>query len=166
MTQPCLIIYRQQFFYMLLLFWCLVAAGCSNDREGELVDHWIACQKSETGKWVSVDSASTRFGIVRESRYQVSFANQRVVSSIGYALLNCTVYDRNNWTCDDINGLRKVVRGGEGPIDCGGELCFHHVNLFNRSVILLRGVKEAERLCGLFSEQFEREFESRRRFQR
>ncbi len=158
------IVFRLQ--CLLLLSVCLVISGCSNEREGELVGRWIACEKSETGKWVSSDKVLfDRFDIVHESRYQVSFSSQRVVSSTGIELRNCTVYDRNNWTCKDTDGSLLVVKDGKLPsTSCSKATgnCYLQANLFNRGIILVRGVKEADRLCGQWSEGFEttRKFQS------
>jgi hypothetical protein len=149
----------------LLLLWGLVLFGCTNEREGEFVTHWLACQKSEVGKWVSADrSLFNRFDIIHESRYQVSFASQRVVSSTGFELKNCTVYDRNNWDCKDIDGSLFVVKDGQGPLlNCGKAtgLCFLRANFLNRASILLRGGEEADRLCSVFSEGFEMHLKSK-----
>ena len=139
---------------------CLLIYGCFNfgDREGELVRHWITCRKSEAGKWVSADRPfSNRFNIVHESRYQVSFASQRVISSTGLELKKCTVYDRKNWTCNDTDGRLFIVEGGKRPLSCskGSGLCFLEVNLISRATIVFRGLDEAERFCNLYSEAFE-----------
>lgn len=148
-----------RFHMLILLFWCLVLTGCFNNLEGEFVHHWIGCSKSEAGKWVTADRfLFNRFNIVYKSRYRVSFANQRVVSSIGLELKDCTVYDRNNWNCKDRDGSLFAVEDGQGPyIGCSKirEFCFNYVNRINRVVILFRGVKEADRLCGISSESFE-----------
>lgn len=137
---------------------CLLMSACFSDREGELVTHWIACQKSEAGKWVSADrSFSNRFNIVHESRYQVSFASQRVISSTGLEFKKCAVYDRRNWTCNDSDSSLFVVKDGGRPLSCSkpSGLCFLEVRLISRAVIIFRGVDEAERLCNIYSEAFE-----------
>jgi len=142
-------------FLLLLGF---AVAGCDIDREGELVTHWIACQRSQNGDWTSADKdLFSRFGLVHESRYQVSFAGQRVVSAIGYDLKKCTVYDRRNWTCIANDGSSVVVKDGESRISCGRStgLCFLDVGIISRTVIVLRGVEEADRLCKGYSDSFD-----------
>jgi|SRR3989344_676692 len=106
----------------------------------------------------SDQSLFDRFDIVHESRYQVSFASQRVVSSTGMELKNCTVYDRNNWSCKNTDGSLLIVKDGKTPVTTCSKAtgtCYLEANLFNRTVILVRGVKEADRLCGQWSEGFE-----------
>jgi len=140
---------------------CLLIYGCFNfgDREGELVRHWITCQKSESGKWVSADrSFSNRFDIVHESRYQVSFASQRVISSVGVELRKCTVYNRRNWRCDDGVDNLYVVENGRTTLPICSKVsgtCSLQVSPISRAIIVLRGVNEAERLCNIYSGAFE-----------
>lgn len=165
---------------LLFTFASLVISGCFNDREGEFVTHWITCRESlpasgGTGlppgfrpglppgfrpvpKWVADRSFSNRFDIVLDSRYQVSFASQRVVSSTGPSeFKKCTVYDRKNWTCEDFDGSLLAVKDGSRPLSCSkaSGLCFLEVTLISRAIILFRGVDEAERLCNLHSQAFE-----------
>lgn len=137
---------------LLLLSVCLVILGCSNEREDEFVERWITCARSETGKWVSSGKALFgRFNIVHELRYRVSFSSQHVVSSTGTKLRECTVYDRNNWTCIDTDGSRLRVQDGKKfpAVSCDPATgkCILQVNLLNRVLILVLGILEADRLC-------------------
>lgn len=133
----------------------LMLSGCL-DREGELVTHWIVCSKNESGKWVSPSHrVSSRFEIVTESRYQVSFLTQRVVSSTGIELKKCTVYDIKNWTCEDIDGSLFIVTNGEKALSCGGGACYLSVGLIPRVKTILGGTKEIERICNDYSFVFE-----------
>ena len=137
----------------------LMIAGCSSDREGELVRHYISCEKSQAGKWVSPDRRIfNRLTIVHKSRYQVSFANQRVVASGALKLKKCTVYDVRNWRCNDTDGSPfDVVNGGKTFYSCGraSRFCGLDVNFIKRAIIFIRGVDEAERLCNISSETFD-----------
>jgi hypothetical protein len=138
----------------------LLALGCSgfSDREGELVRHWITCLKSQSsGSWGATDKYN-RFSVVHDSRYQVSFASQRVVSSIGpLEFSKCVVYDRKNWTCQDFDGSTLIVEGGSRGTNCSKatRACYLDVGLLQRAIILSRGVKAADHLCDTYSAAFE-----------
>lgn len=135
-------------------------AGCS-DREGELVTHFITCRTSEGGTWVSADNPAVG-PMVIESKYQVSFASQRVVSATGRELQKCTVYDRRNWNCHDAGNLSITGPGSFAAKD--GHLltncskvtgyCYLDVGLVSRAMIALRGHDEVSRLCGVNSRAF------------
>jgi hypothetical protein len=137
---------------LLLGFVSLAVAGCDatfSDREGELVTHWIACQKSRgSEKWVALDKYN-RFSVVHTSRYQVSFASQRVVSSTGLEFKKCTVYNRKNWTCDDFDGSRLMIEDGSKPMKCSkaSGVCYTEVGRIFRAILLVRGVEAADSLC-------------------
>ena len=135
---------------LLLLAAFLLIAGCSGDHEGELVRHWISCERSKAGKWVSPDRRLfNRFDIVFKSRYRVSFAKQLVVTPTGPQFTNCTVYDVKNWRCNDLDGSPFKIVNGEKVFHCGRSwsACYLGVNLFERVLILFRGVDEVERIC-------------------
>ena len=160
---------RSLFPRLLFLSFFLLMPGCdSNDREGEIVTHYVSCQKMNFGEWASTDRSSLdRFNIVRNTRYQVSFSSERVVSEFRNLtnllppllklaeLTNCKVYDRKNWTCDSHYGGLVIVKNGN-RFSCSPDGdCSIGVDLITRARILVFGVDEVERRCQESSVEFE-----------
>ena len=138
---------------ILLVLLCVSLSGCTEyGLEGKFVRHWILCEKGADGSWALEEKDYyDRFNVVYESRYQVSFAGQRVVADTATAFKNCTVYNRGNWQCEDpADGTRYVVSGGEilGTF-CIGMLdpCSLEVDSIDRIMILIGGTRVAERMC-------------------
>src|SRR5690349_6641520 len=97
--------------FLVILFVC---AYVWNDRktEGVYENNYISCVKPAgsdkwRNKWLGT---SERWDAINEQEYQVSFAHQRVVTTLPYAFEDCTVYDRNNWACG--KGPHVQVREG------------------------------------------------------
>ena len=135
--------------YVLLLL-CVSISGCTEyGREGKFVSHWIACKKVTDGNWTLANKYYNRFNVVHESRYQVSFATQRVVAGTIFALKNCTVYNRENWRCEDpVDGTKFLVSEGEMiGTNCTYDSCSLEVDSLDRITILIGGIEVAERLC-------------------
>ncbi len=147
--------------YVLLLL-CVPLSGCIEyGREGKFVSHGIDCKKATDGDWtLARKGVYNRFNVVHETRYQVSFAAQRVVSDTGSAFKNCRVYDRGNWQCDDVDGSSIVASGGKMQGTSCSKIfnsCSLEVNRLDRIMILVGDIEAAERLCKNHSKEFDME---------
>ncbi len=133
-----------------LLRLCVSLSACIEDgREGKFVSHWIACEKGADGSWTLAKKDYNRLNVVYESRFQVSFAAQRVVAGTITALKNCTVYNRENWRCEDpVDGTKFFVSEGERlGTSCISDSCSLEVDSIDRIMILIGGTRVAERMC-------------------
>ena len=143
----------------LLLICCYLVSGCTDDRNGKFVTHWIACEKSGNGDWLVADREFyNRFNVIGKSEYQVSFDTQRVVTSRLSALKDCIVFDRKNWFCDGHTRLSNQVHDGNKMNYCDSSpgYCFLHLGIFYRLYIYFGGVGQADRSCRVMSDTFDR----------
>jgi hypothetical protein len=141
----------------LLVAWIAVLAGCSSERGQELNWQFIACTKSPSGQWLSFERASAPFYQVQERRIRVFVDKQQVVELGAFgprSLDNCTVFDKDNWTCTDDRD-QVVVQQGRMPLQCGATLCFAEVRVEQRARLLFLGATEADRLCTTYARLFE-----------
>src|SRR5689334_4250599 len=73
-----------------------------NKTEGVYEDNYIICERPEGGdKWRALFDRDSAWAAIQEQEYQVSFANQRVIAHPADALTDCSVFNRNNWQCQN-----------------------------------------------------------------
>jgi hypothetical protein len=148
--------YAQMKKLLRLFLLVIVISACSFESDQHLEWHFVACQPSSSGQWLSFDRANAPFFETHKRTIRVSVATQRVVEAgdLGVtAFSDCTVYDADNWSCTDGNNMLHVEQGRMPPY-CGGILCFLGVDTPQRIRLFFLGDKEADRLCSIHDDTF------------